>query len=216
MGAPCARLPDAGKWCDHVALISLRPHLYLHLSLRGVAIGLVWVALLSASMMVWLEVGRTLKHPKPIQLTATTKPTAIAWGDRVFAGRSGLAQWLKDHGLGYSAWARRHPAAAQVVDPHAMPVPKVVQKKPPRPRPPAAHAARAAPPKGTGVHVERALPKIGLIGLLILLFGFAALPPRLARLSRRLPAGVRLEQRFYAAAGAVAILTGIVVGSVIN
>jgi hypothetical protein len=198
------------------ALISLRPHLYLHLSLRGVAIGLVWVALLSASMMVWLEVGRTLKHPKPIQLTATTKPTAIAWGDRVFAGRSGLAQWLKDHGLRYSAWARRHPAAAQVVDPHATPVPKVVPKKPaPRPRSSAAHKA-AVPQKGHGVHVERALPKMALIALLILLFAFAALPSRLARLTRRLPADLRPEQRFYAAAGAVAILIGIVAGSVIN
>jgi hypothetical protein len=52
--------------------------------------------------------------------------------------------------------------------------------------------------------------------LLALLFGFAVLPSRLARLSRRLPAGLRPEQRFYAAAGAVAILTGVIAGSVIN
>jgi hypothetical protein len=209
-------LPKTEEWCDHGGLISLRPHLYFRLSIRGVVVGLVWVALVAASMMVWLEVERTLRHPKPIQLAATTKPTAVAWGDRVFETRPQLKAWLEARGRSYTAWARRHPAASQVVDPHAAPATKVVPKKPaPHRTPPAARTPKAQP-TGPSTQIERAIPKTVLLTLLALLFGFAVLPSRLARLSRRLPAGLRPEQRFYAAAGAVAILTGVIAGSVIN
>lgn len=213
------RLHESEKWCDHEALISLRPHLYLHLSLRGAVIALVWVALLSASMMVWLEVGRTLRHPKPVQLAATTKPTAMAWGDRVFQGRSHLKAWLEAHGVTYAAWARRHPAAAQIVDPHAIQPIKAVPKKVAA-RTAGSHVERKSKPGPTPSRIpgRGAIFKSILIALLALLLGFAILPSRFARLSRRLglPAGLRPEQRFYAVAAAVAILTGIVAGSVIN
>jgi hypothetical protein len=226
---------------DHGALLSLRPHLYLRLSLRGLAFGLVWVALLCASMMVWLEVGRTLRNPKPVELTQTTKPTAVAWGDRVFAERSGLAQWLKDHGLRYSGWARRHPAAATIVDPHAAAAPKVARRPvaprrvaprkvaprtaaprhvaprevAPRKVPPVARTAAprsaVSPASGSG-----AVLKIAFIALLLLLIGFAVLPSRVGRFSRRLPLRPRPEHRFYAATAALAILAGVLVGSMIN
>lgn len=43
------------------------------------------------------------------------RPTAVAWGDRVFASRKELEVWLEARGLSYRAWPHNHPVTGAIV-----------------------------------------------------------------------------------------------------
>jgi hypothetical protein len=90
-----SRLPVAVKWLFNLVILAV---------------------VLALLFFVWLRVVRTLTatvdKPAPVG-----KPKAFAWGDRVFSSQAQLEAWLKERGISYSVWARRHPAAIGVVAP---------------------------------------------------------------------------------------------------
>lgn len=51
--------------------------------------------------------------------TPVAKPTSLVWNARVFTSRADLAGWLRGRGVTYETWAKRHPAAARVLDDRA-------------------------------------------------------------------------------------------------
>lgn len=68
------------------------------------------LALPAATMLALAFLGmRLVGEPQP---RAQRQPTAIVWGDRVFASRAQLARWLRARGVDYLVWSRRHPIRA--------------------------------------------------------------------------------------------------------
>jgi hypothetical protein len=81
--------------------------------LGNLVVLLVVVGLL---LFVWLQVVRTLSGTVKPQ-AAVGKPTAVAWGGRVFSSQAKLEAWLRERGVSYSVWAKRHRAAVGIVGP---------------------------------------------------------------------------------------------------
>jgi hypothetical protein len=79
--------------------------------LLNLVVLLVVVGLL---LFVWLEVVRTLTGSVKPQ-AAVGKPTALAWGGRVFSSQAKLEAWLRERGVSYSVWAKRHRTAVGIV-----------------------------------------------------------------------------------------------------
>jgi hypothetical protein len=76
----------------------------------------VLLVVLGLLLFVWLEVVRTLTGSVKPQ-AAVGKPTALAWGGRVFSSQAKLEAWLRGRGVSYSVWAKRHQAAVGIVGP---------------------------------------------------------------------------------------------------
>jgi hypothetical protein len=76
----------------------------------------VLVVVLGLLLFVWLQVVRTLTGTVKPQ-AAVGKPTALAWGGRVFSSQAKLEAWLRERGVSYSVWAKRHRAAVGIVRP---------------------------------------------------------------------------------------------------
>lgn len=73
-------------------------------------------ALVVLLLFVWLQVVKTLTatvHPP----APVGTPNAVAWGGRVFSSQAKLEAWLRERGISYSVWARRHRGAVSIVGP---------------------------------------------------------------------------------------------------
>jgi hypothetical protein len=81
--------------------------------LLNLVVLLVVVGLL---LFVWLQVVRTLTGSVKPQ-AVVGKPTALAWGGRVFSSQAKLEAWLRERGVSYSVWAKRHRSAVRIVGP---------------------------------------------------------------------------------------------------
>jgi hypothetical protein len=84
-----------------------------HVDMAGrVAIRFGWLIALTAVVLCWALVARTMANPSPAA-KSSSKATAVVWGGLVFTGVRPLAHWLHAHGVAYSVWTGRHPRAAK-------------------------------------------------------------------------------------------------------
>lgn len=65
--------------------------------------------------VVWVHTIKTLTHPVAVP-PPVGSPQSLVWSNRVFSSRASLEAWLKARGLSYVVWARKHGAAAAVVE----------------------------------------------------------------------------------------------------
>ena len=84
------------------------------LAVRRLGNLVILVVVLGLLLVVWFWVVRTLTATVKPQATIG-KPTALAWGDRVFSSQAQLEAWLRERGISYSVWASRHRAALEIV-----------------------------------------------------------------------------------------------------
>jgi hypothetical protein len=84
-----------------------------HAGMAGrVAIRFGWLIALTAVVLSWALVARTMANPSPVA-KSPSKATAVVWGGLVFTDVRPLAHWLHTHGVAYSVWTARHPRAAK-------------------------------------------------------------------------------------------------------
>ncbi len=102
-------------------------------------VGLIAILILVVGF-VWLRVVDTLtadvQRPRPVGT-----PKALGWGDHAFSNKAQLQLWLKQRGISYEVWARRHAAAVAVLE-HRRFVPQPARSEP---SPAAATQSTAAP-----------------------------------------------------------------------
>jgi hypothetical protein len=92
-------------------------------------------------------VPAALAAPPSAQPPRAAPPPSIVWANHVFSTRGALAAWLSARGTTYSAWARRHPADAAILEHVAARPPGAVQ-------PPTSGGPPFAPPSGGAVAAE--------------------------------------------------------------
>jgi hypothetical protein len=64
---------------------------------------------------LWMQVVHTIRHPHPIPISRPPNVAAVVWGHRVFVDAAPFRRSLHAGGISYRAWARHHPAAAQIL-----------------------------------------------------------------------------------------------------
>jgi hypothetical protein len=80
---------------------------HLRFAIRRLLLAVVAVAVCGA--IVWFGHGLMPAASLPTQ---PTPARSFAWGDRIPLSKTMLTQWLRAHGVSYTTWANRHPAAA--------------------------------------------------------------------------------------------------------
>ncbi|HXH98507.1 MAG TPA: hypothetical protein VNH40_14960, partial [Gaiellaceae bacterium] len=88
---------------------------------RASARRLLVVAAIAVVMTPWIVVVLVLANPTPPAADRLDRPTAIAWGGRVFSDQPSLTAWLRARGASYGAWAALHPYDAAIVEGTAIP-----------------------------------------------------------------------------------------------
>jgi hypothetical protein len=74
------------------------------------------VAVVACAAFIWVQVVHTIRHPTPIpDAPPPPRIAGVVWGDRVFVHVRSLRSALAARGVGYAAWARKHPAASTVL-----------------------------------------------------------------------------------------------------
>lgn len=155
-------------------------------------------------------------------------PTAIVWGDRVYASPAAFKQWLKARGVRYRSWARRHPAALRIVDPAAVktrrPVPtrvagthRVVTRTTPKPAPAPVVSTKRAPGRVAiaAPTSRRSVTPLWLAAPLCVLAAALVIASLLLgrigplRLAGRRPLHVVIEYRAYLLVAAAALIVGL-------
>lgn len=112
---------------------------------------LLWLVAIALTTLVWVRAIESLTNPKPT--TAQTRPQAFVWGDRVFQSKPLMEQWLRERGIAYSVWAKRHPAAVGIINPklrHAAVTTTAKPKPKPKPTPTSKVASAQQPEAGGG------------------------------------------------------------------
>jgi hypothetical protein len=191
--------------------------------------GLYLVAIATVTF-AWIQVVDRLRSPRPIPPLVT--PSAIAWGDRVFASREQLATWLRTRGLSYERWAELHPAAASVIEPGRAPTER--RATPARQRTvslhsvasdsvesaavgSAANASRASSAASSAAASLRSSFPALVLTLATLLALAASIPASFARRRVETKTGraivLAAEHRYNLFGGALALALGILVGS---
>ena len=126
---------------------------------------LLWLVAIALTTLVWVRAIESLTNPKPT--TAQTRPQAFVWGDRVFQSKPLMEQWLRERGIAYSVWAKRHPAAVGIINPKLRRTAVTSAAKPkPKPKPTAKVASAQQPEAGGG---GRSLAKDIAIGASVVL-----------------------------------------------
>ncbi|MFL5964392.1 MAG: hypothetical protein ACJ757_16030 [Gaiellaceae bacterium] len=183
-------------------LSRLHPRGLVNVALTSLGIGLV--------ILAWFQVVSAITAP--IERSPRGRPNAIVWHGRVYTNQPQLVAAFREHGIPYSPWAQRHPAALSILTHRpltAIAKHRVAEKITAKPR----HIA-AAP--SAAVNTTSSNGSVDLAGALLwavvlLLVAAAAAPARLlAHLSIR---WVGSEQRTILVAAAGSIAVGLIVGS---
>lgn len=177
------------------------------------AVNLGLVLAIALAVFMWVRIANLLTEKAPTAAPLAQQPVSIVWGDHVFSSRASLATWLRARHINVTTWLRQHPDAARIIDGRPAPTAPVADRTAaaPKKRVAAAPAAVEAP-SSSGSR----LGSVGvdlLVALAFLLGGFAFAPRSAWRFVLRRLRGSP-EQRIYAAAGAVGILFGLLVGGI--
>jgi hypothetical protein len=183
-------------------------------SVRSMAVNLGLVLGIAVAVFMWVRIANLLSADAPTA-APLAQPVSIVWGDHVFSSRAALVTWLRANHINVTTWLRQHPDAERIIDGR----PVQTAPKSERTTVPAAAPKKRAAVASPAVEVQSGSgSKLGSVGIdllvaLAFLLGAFAFGPRSAWLlvARRLPA---IEQRIYAAAGAVGILFGLLVGGI--
>ena len=92
---------------DPPSLVARPPKRHTGRAVLRVALIALLPAVLVAALVLFAT--RFVEETPP---TSEARANSIAWGDRVFASRARLEDWLDAHGASYEEWARKHPGAA--------------------------------------------------------------------------------------------------------
>jgi hypothetical protein len=167
-----------------------------------IAVGIVVVA------APWTLALRQLSSPEPV--SSSVRPSAFAWGDRVFSGTRAMASWLSARNASYEQWKSLHPQAVAIL---------AKQPYPPRPRPTPTERKPSPPPPSPIAQTTPRSPLTIAVQILLLTAATAlfltALAPSflLRRVPTRVPSLVQ-ENRAFVAVVATAILLGYVIQAV--
>jgi hypothetical protein len=138
---------------------------------------------------------------------------SLVWGDGIFSNQAQLKAWLRIHGASYDEWVKTHPAALELVKPHAKHHSAALTKNHARPAAPlrtVAVSQTTAPTKQSGTGVW-------LVVLLGLMLGALAGTPHkvLARAGVRIQSHER-ELRIAAIGAGAALLLGVIAATLVS
>lgn len=171
---------------------------------RSLNILLLGAALVPVGFVWWSAIHTIVTDTPPPPVLA--QPRALAWGDRVFTNPGQLEAWLRQRGIAYDVWARRHKSAAAIVEHRAVSVP-AVRSAPATPARASAPASKRRPHRATPTTASfKSSAVVGIAAwILVSLLAVAAFAPRrwYFRISPEIVGDCRTAAA--AAAGAVAL-----------
>jgi hypothetical protein len=182
-------------------------------SVRSMAVNLGLVLGIAVAVFMWVRIANLLTADAPTVAPLAQQPVSIVWGDHVFSSRAALDRWLRANHINVTTWLRQHPDAERIIDGKPAPTAPKADRTAAAPKKRVAAAPVAVEAPSSSSSRVGSLGVDLLVALAFLLGGFAFAPRSAWRIVLRRLRG-SAEQRIYAAAGAVGILFGLLVGGI--
>jgi len=180
---------------------------------RSVAVNLGLVFGIALAVFMWVRVASLLTADSPTVAPLAQQPVSIVWGDHVFSSRAALERWLRANHINVTIWLRQHPDAERIIDGRPAPTAPRAGRTAAAPKKKVAAAPAAVKAPSSSSSRIGSLGVDLLVAFAFLLGGFAFAPRSAWRIVLRRLRG-SAEQRIYAAAAAVGILFGLLVGGI--
>jgi hypothetical protein len=182
-------------------------------SVRSMAVNLGLVLGIALVVFMWVRIANLLTADAPTVTPLAQQPVSIVWGNHVFSSRAALDRWLRANHINVTTWLRQHPDAERIIDGKPAPTAPKADRTAAAPKKRVAAAPVAVEAPSSSSSRVGSLGVDLLVALAFLLGGFAFAPRSAWRIVLRRLRG-SAEQRIYAAAGAVGILFGLLVGGI--
>jgi hypothetical protein len=168
-------------------------------------------AVVALAVVVWTQA----RPAEAVAAQPPTRPVGVDWGPGHFTGQHALQAWLRQRGVRYEVWLRRHPGARYLMT-HSVP-PKPAQARNAVPAKTtsaraAAHTTAVTGPADLSAGEESAGVISAMYGAALILLLLAALPYGV--LAGVIPR-VRREQALSVRVGSASVAIAIAVGATV-